>query len=77
MVDVVYESVTIKGDGITLSLLIWRKFKRPMVGIVERILDRQGELAGKVYLDVGDVVQIPIDAPRNVSTRPPVIKLWD
>jgi hypothetical protein len=72
-----YDTVVIKGDNITLSLLVWRRFKRPMPGLVGRILARQGNLASKVYLDVGDVVEIPIDAPTPNQAKIPIRKLWD
>ncbi|MFN3892012.1 MAG: phage tail protein [Beijerinckiaceae bacterium] len=73
---IAYERVVVSGEGITLSQLIWRKFRVWKPGMVERILDRQGELAEFIYLPVGSVVEIPIDPPtprREMS----VISLWD
>jgi phage tail protein X len=71
-----YERVVVEGEGITLSLLIWRRFREQKSGMVERILDRQGELSASVILPVGAVVEIPIDPPATRTTRK-LITLWD
>jgi hypothetical protein len=71
-----YEELTVKGEGLTLSLLIWRRFKRPMIGLVERILAEQGHLS-KQFLDVGDVVLIPIDTPDAAPRKIATVSLWD
>lgn len=71
-----YERVVVSGEGITLSRLIWRRFRVWKPGMVERILDRQGELAEFVILPVGAVVEIPIDPPKQQAERD-VISLWD
>jgi phage tail protein X len=71
-----YERVVVEGEGLTLSKLIWRRFKVWKPGMVERILHRQGELAEFIYLPVGAVVEIPIDPPAQKRERP-VIQLWD
>jgi len=71
----VYEKVVIEGEGVTLSLLLWRRFKRPTFGLIERILDRQGNLS-REFLQRGDIVYIPIDVPET-QKRAKVIQLWD
>jgi len=71
------EPITIEGDAITASLLVWRRFKAPMPGLVERIcalnpgLARQGP-----FLPVGTVVLVPIPAPRPFAEVTPV-RLWE
>lgn len=72
----VYERVVVTGEGITLSALIWRRFREHKPGLVERILDRQGELAVGPILPVGAVVEIPIDPPATRGFRK-LITLWD
>jgi phage tail protein X len=73
---IAYERVVVEGEGLTLSQLIWRRFKVWKPGMVERILDRQGDLAEFIYLPVGAVVEIPIDPPTPQRRRA-VIQLWD
>jgi phage tail protein X len=73
---IAYERVVVEGEGITLSKLIWRRFRTWKPGMVERILDRQGELAESIYLPLGAVVEIPIDPPA-ASRQRPVVSLWD
>jgi phage tail protein X len=75
MADVV-ERVTVEGDFITVPLLVWRRFKRPMPGLVEMILDRNPGIADLgPYLPLGTVVEMPIPTPRAPAVLPP-IKLW-
>jgi phage tail protein X len=72
----IVETVTVEGDGITVSLVVWRRFKRPMPGLVERIYDINqdlGELG--LYLPVGTSFDMPIPNPRP-SVLLDEIKLW-
>ncbi len=70
------ETVTVEGDDITLSLIVWRRFKRPMPGLVEAILDQNFGLAelGQT-LPVGTVFQMPVPVPRDQTVLDP-IRLW-
>ena len=77
MSDTHLETVTVRGDGITLSLLVWRRFRKPMPGLVEQILDlNQGLAALGPVLPIGTRVDIPI--PIEVEAAPPAgrIQLW-
>jgi len=76
MAETVYEKVVIQAEGIRLSQLVWRRFQRPMIGMVEHILDRQGELSRSSTLQVGAVVEIPID-PEPMRPSATAITLWD
>lgn len=72
------ERITVAGDGITLSLLVWRRFRQPMPGLVERILalpENRGLPALEPHIPVGTVVTIPIDAPRQSGERT-TVRLW-
>ena len=74
----VYETLTVGGDGVTLPLLLWRRFRRPMPGLAEAALDANPGLAalGPV-LPVGTVVKIPIpDAADETAATLQPIKLW-
>ena len=75
MSDII-ERVTIEGDGITLSLLVWRRFRRPMPGLVEKILDRNPGLAAlREYLPVGTALDLTVPTPREPQLLEP-LRLW-
>lgn len=75
MADVT-ESVTVDGDALTLSTIVWRRFKRPMPGLVEQILDLNPGLADQgQFLTVGTTFSMPIPIPREQQVLDP-IRLW-
>ena len=72
----VIETVTVGGDGLTLSLIVWRRFHRPMPGLVEQILDLNPGLADQGdVLPVGVSFDMPIPIPRERQVLDP-IRLW-
>ena len=72
----VIERVTVEGEGITVSLLVWRRFRRPMPGLIEQILDRNPGLAGAgIELPIGTVLDISVQTPREPQLLEP-IRLW-
>lgn len=70
------EVVTVEGDDITVSLIVWRRFKRPMPLLVEAILDANPGLAdlGPV-LPLGTVFEMPVPVPQVNQVLEP-IRLW-
>ncbi len=74
--DQVIETVTVEGDGLTVSTIVWRRFKRPMLGLVEAIYDLNPGLAdlGQT-LPVGTSFDLPIPIPREQQVLDP-IRLW-
>ncbi len=74
--DQVIETVTVEGDGLTVATLVWRRFKRPMPGLVEAIYDLNPGIAdlGQT-LPVGTSFQMPIPIPREQQVLDP-IRLW-
>jgi len=70
------ETITIQGEAITASLLVWRRFKRPMPGLVERVyaLNPRLALVGPV-LPVGTVLRMPIPVTKAEPDITPV-RLW-
>lgn len=72
------ETIVVKGEAITLSLLVWRRFKRQNTGFVERVLDINPGLAdlGPI-LPVGTSVVFPIDPPKVQRKERNVVHLWD
>lgn len=74
--DPVIETVTVEGEGLTVATLVWRRFKRPMPGLVEAIYDLNPGLAdlGQT-LPVGTRFDMPIPIPREQQVLDP-IRLW-
>ena len=74
--DQVIETVTVEGDGLTVSVIVWRRFKRPMLGLVEAIYDLNPGLSdlGQA-LPVGTSFEMPIPIPREQQVLDP-IRLW-
>lgn len=72
----IQETVTVEGDFITVSLVIWRRFRRPMPGLAEQVYDLNQNLAEVgPYLPVGTVFQLPVPIQRGTTVLEP-IKLW-
>ena len=72
----VVETVTVEGELLTVSLIVWRRFKRPMPGLVEAIHDLNPGLADLgTYIPVGTVFVMPIPTPRAPILLDPV-RLW-
>lgn len=64
-------------DGVAIDSMVWRRFRKPMPGLVERILDLNPGLADLgPLLPAGTTVVIPIDAPTGPAVVN-VVKLWD
>lgn len=72
------ETITVKGDHITLDLLVWRRFRDHRSGFVERVLNMNPGLADLgPFLPIGTKVRIPLDAPELRPAERPVVRLWD
>lgn len=70
------ETVTIEGEAITASLLVWRRFRRPMPGVVERLYEINPGLAQSgPFLPLGAVIRLPIPAQTGEREVTP-IRLW-
>jgi phage tail protein X len=72
----IVEPVTVEGEFITVSLIVWRRFRRPMPGLVEEIHDINPGLADLgAFLPVGTNFNMPVLTPREPAMLEP-IKLW-
>jgi phage tail protein X len=68
--------VKVAGEGVSVDLLIWREYKRPMIGLVEKVLDTNPGLAALgPILPVGTLVKLPTVKPPPV-TEIAVVRLW-
>lgn len=71
------EEITISGEGVTLSLLVWRRFRDLRPGFAERVLDLNPGLAGLgIFIPVGTTVLFPVD-PVGVQDDEDAVALWD
>jgi phage tail protein X len=79
MTEIARETFTVSSDGMSVDLIIWQRFRRPMLGLFERIMalpeNQHLEHCGFV-LPLGVAVTIPI-APPPREQELPVISLWD
>lgn len=67
----------VESEGLTLSVIVWRLFKRKPDGYVERVLAANPGLAGLgPYLPVGTRLVLPLDVEAAAKTRT-VVRLWD
>ena len=72
----IIEPITVEGEFITVSLIVWRRFRRPMPGLVEQVHDMNPGLADLgAYLPVGTTFNLPIPTPRGPTLLDP-IRLW-
>ena len=70
------ETITIQGEAITASLLVWRRYKRPMPGLVERVYALNPRLAREgPILPVGSDLRLPDPVTRAEPDVTPV-RLW-
>lgn len=80
MTTQLFETVTVETEGMTVSLLVWRRYKKPMPGLVERIFHTNRELAESgAELPVGTVVRMPVETVNEDSQVDQVlepIRLW-
>lgn len=73
------EPNTVGTEGVTVDHIIWRRYRRPMWGLVEILLDQpeNAHLEHQLpYLAVGTVVYVPVVATDDFETIP-VVSLWD
>jgi phage tail protein X len=72
-----FETITVQSEGVTLSKIVWRRFRKPMPGLFERTLDLNPGLADLgIFLPVGTVLTLPIPTPRVAPEVTP-IRLWN
>lgn len=72
-----YETVTVGAEYMTLSRIIWQRFKRPMPGLLELTLSENMLLATLgPYLPVGTTFRLPIPSTTSPQIRQ-TVRLWD
>ncbi len=75
--DLRLADVTVTGQGLTLSQLVWRQVMAPSPGQVEAILEANRHLAELGFiLPIGTVVKLPPLPPQDATQTVPPIRLW-
>ena len=68
--------IRVAGEGVSVDLLVWREYRRPMPGLVEAVLDSNPGLAALgPILPVGTLVKLPLLKPAPVAELA-VVRLW-
>ena len=71
------ETVTVQTDGMTASLIVWRRFKRAMPGLVERLYQLNPGLGDAgVIIPIGTVIKLPIPASVGGTAEVTPVRLW-
>lgn len=78
MADFVIERVRVTSEFSTVPLMIWRRFSRPMPGLLEDTLARNPGLADMPHhLPVGTKFDLKIETTTQAQTeRLEAIRLW-
>jgi phage tail protein X len=72
------ETITVRTEGLTLDQLVWRRFRRPVPGLVEQVLDLNPGLAQLgPYLPLGAEIILPTLEQAADPVAQEVIQLWD
>jgi phage tail protein X len=61
----IVEPVTVEGEFLTVSLIVWRRFRRPNPGLADL----------GAFLPVGTTFDMPVPTPREPAILDP-IRLW-
>ena len=72
------EEHTVATEGVTLDLILWRRFKTKTPGLLEYMLampENQGLEHAPAVLPLGTVVSVPIPSPKAQTVSNPV-SLW-
>jgi phage tail protein X len=69
--------ILVSSEGVSVDLVIWQTYRRPMPGLLELTLDINPGLAGLgPILPVGTKFRLPLVRPPAAPTRADVIHLW-
>lgn len=78
MAVITHETYVVRSEGISVDLILWRRFRRPMPGLFERLLampENQHLENSGFTLALGTVVTIPIEE-SPATEMVPVVSLW-
>jgi phage tail protein X len=71
------EVFEVRGDRMTVDLLLWQRYRRDTKDLLERVLDMNPGLADYgAFIPDGVKVYVPIDKPKSQPVLK-LVKLWD
>ena len=69
--------ITVTAEGQPLDLILWRRFGRPGLALVEAVFDANPGLAGfGLAVPLGRVIRVP-DVPAPTRTPATAVSLFD
>lgn len=71
-----HETLTVTAEGVTASGIVWARFRQPMPGLVEQMLDLNKGMCQAVEIPVGSRIIIPIPEPVSEDAVLGRISLW-
>lgn len=79
MTDYTTETLIVTSDFSTVASMVWRRFKAPMLGVVEDAYERNPglcELGPILPLGTQFVIRVPIQTAADTQQEQEVIRLW-
>ena len=71
------ENITVTGEGLTVSRLIWNRFQRSNPDALARIYDLNPNLAALgTILPVGTIVKVPVSDRSDTEKIVESVTLW-
>jgi len=72
------QTIKVEAEELTLDQLVWRKFRRPIPGLVEQVLALNPGLAQLgPYLPLGRTIVLPVLQEAALAPKREIIQLWD
>lgn len=75
MATVLREKVMI--EGLTLSAVIWKKFRRQPDGFIEKVIAMNIGVTDFETISVGTEITFPIEEIAAVQRDTKIVRLWD
>jgi phage tail protein X len=70
-------NILVSSDGVSVDLVIWQTYRKPMPSLLEQTLDINPGLAGLgPILPLGTRFKLPTVRPPVAPTRTDVVHLW-
>lgn len=71
------QEIVVTSEGVSVDLVVWQRYRRPMPRLLEQTLDINPGLAGLgPILPIGTRFKLPIAKPPVAPNRYDVVHLW-
>ncbi len=64
-------------EGMTLSAVIWKKFRKQPIGFLEKVMDLNPDIVEDQIIAVGTVISFPVEELDAKPTSTKTVRLWD